>query len=305
MSHPGRTEATKEHVEIFEVGPRDGLQNEARIIPVAEKIALIDQLSGAGFRHIEVASFVSPKWVPQMADGAEVLAGIARRPGISYSALVPNMTGLERALRANVDEIAIFGSASEGFSRANINASVDESLARFAPLARAALDAGLPVRGYVSCVAECPYDGPTPPAAVARVARALLDMGCYGVSLGDTIGRARPETIAAMLAEVLKVAPPGRLAGHYHDTGGRALDNIEVSLDAGLRIFDAAVGGLGGCPYAPGAAGNVATEAVHRRLSELGYETGLDAAAVGAAAAMARAMRNGADDVSDTENQDR
>lgn len=291
----------KAPVEIVEVGPRDGLQNEARIIPAAEKIALIDCLSGAGFRRIEVASFVSPKWVPQMADGAQVLAGIARKPGVSYTALVPNLIGLDRARGANIDEIAIFGSASEGFSRANINASIDESLARFAPLAHAALAAGLPVRGYVSCVVECPYDGPTPPHAVARVTRALLDMGCYEVSLGDTTGRGQPDTICRMLEEVLKIARPDQLAGHYHDTNGRALDNIEASLDAGLLVFDAAVGGLGGCPYAPGAAGNVATEAVHRRLSALGHPTGLDAAVLDTAAAMATAMRKDLGDVSDTD----
>ena len=274
-------------VEIFEVGPRDGLQNEKRAIPVADKIALVDCLSGAGFRRIEVASFVSPKWVPQMADSADVLAGIRRVPGVRYAALTPNMKGLEGALAARADEVAIFGSASEGFSRANINASIAESLERFAPVAEAAKAAGLPVRGYVSCVTDCPYDGAVEPGAVARVAAALFAMGCYEISLGDTIGQGRPETIDAMLAAVLEVVP----AGHYHDTAGRALENIEVSLTRGLRVFDAAVGGLGGCPYAPGAAGNVATEAVHARLLALGYETGLDAGILARAADMARAMR--------------
>jgi len=284
-------------VEIFEVGPRDGLQNEPRLIPSAEKIALIDLLSGAGFRRIEVASFVSPKWVPQMADGAEVLAGIARRKGVSYAALTPNMQGFERAAAAGADEIAIFGSASEGFSRANINASIDESLKRFQPVAEAAAQAGIPVRGYVSCVVECPYDGPTPPAAVARVARALFDMGCYEISLGDTIGRAEPRSISAMLRAVLQEVPADRLAGHYHDTNGRALDNIEASLDLGLSVFDAAVGGLGGCPYAPGAAGNVATESVHARLTQLGFTTGLDGAVLTQAAQMAARMRKDTSDV--------
>ncbi|MFD1193585.1 hydroxymethylglutaryl-CoA lyase [Seohaeicola saemankumensis] len=280
-----------EYVEIFEVGPRDGLQNEKRAIPVAEKIALVDCLSGAGFRRIEVASFVSPKWVPQMADSGAVLAGIRRAPGVRYAALTPNMKGLEAALAARADEVAIFGAASEGFSRANINASIAESLERFAPVAQAARAAGLPVRGYVSCVTDCPYDGPVAPAQVARVAAALRDMGCYEISLGDTIGQGRPETIDAMLAAVLDELPAGQLAGHYHDTAGRALENIEVSLARGLRVFDAAVGGLGGCPYAPGAAGNVATEAVQARLTALGYQTGLDAAVLDRAAAMARAMR--------------
>ena len=280
-------------VEIFEVGPRDGLQNEARMIPVADKIALVDLLSDAGFRRIEVASFVSPKWVPQMADGAEVLAGISRAAGVSYAALTPNMKGFERAVAAKADEIAIFGSASEGFSRANINASIAESLERFAPLADAALAAGLPVRGYLSCVLECPYDGPTLPGQVAYVAGKLLAMGCYEISLGDTIGRGTPEAVAAMLSAVLDVVPAERLAGHFHDTAGRALDNIEAALARGLRVFDAAVGGLGGCPYAPGAAGNVATEAVHDRLASLGFETGLDRAVLGRAADMARALREG------------
>jgi hydroxymethylglutaryl-CoA lyase len=203
------------------------------------------------------------------------------------------MQGFERALAARADEIAIFASASEGFSKANLNATIAESLDRFAPVARAAAAEGLPMRGYVSCVTDCPYDGPTPPESVARVAAALFDLGCYEVSLGDTIGKGTPETVAAMLRAVLGVAGPERLAGHYHDTGGRALDNIEVSLGHGLRVFDAAVGGLGGCPFAPGAAGNVATEAVHARLTELGYDTGLDAAVLAEAASMARAMRAG------------
>jgi len=280
-------------VEIFEVGPRDGLQNETREIPVAEKIALIDCLSEAGFARIEVASFVSPKWVPQMAGSGAVLAGIKRASGVSYAALTPNMRGFEDARAAGADEVAIFGSASEGFSRANINASIEESLARFRPVADAAQAASIPVRGYVSCVVECPFDGPVPPEQVARVARALFDMGCYEISLGDTVGRATPDGIDAMLRSVTSVVPANRLAGHYHDTGGRALDNIETSLGHGLRVFDAAVGGLGGCPYAPGAAGNVATEAVHDRLTALGHETGLDPAVLNRAAEMARAMRTG------------
>jgi hydroxymethylglutaryl-CoA lyase len=284
-----------DRVEIFEVGPRDGLQNESRLIPAARKIALIDCLSRAGFRRIEVASFVSPKWVPQMADGAEVLAGITRAPGVRYAALTPNMQGFERALAARADEIAIFASASEGFSKANLNATIAESLDRFVPVARAAAGAGLPMRGYVSCVTDCPYDGAVAPDDVARVAAALFALGCYEVSLGDTIGAGTPDSVSAMLEAVCGVADAARLAGHFHDTGGRALENIEVSLDHGLRVFDAAVGGLGGCPFAPGAAGNVATEAVHARLTGLGFETGLDAAILDEAAAMARGMSAGDD----------
>ena len=277
--------------EIFEVGPRDGLQNEAREIPVAEKIALVDRLSEAGFRRIECASFVSPKWVPQMAGSGEVLAGIRRAEGIRYAALTPNMRGYEDALKAGADEIAVFGSASEGFSQKNINASIAESLERFRPILEEARHIDLPVRGYVSCVVECPYDGPVAPSAVADVADKLFAMGCYEVSLGDTIGAGTPDSIARMLLAVRDVVPVGRLAGHYHDTNGRALDNIDASLSMGVRVFDAAVGGLGGCPYAPGAAGNVATEAVNAHLSALGYETGLDQAVIEAAAEMARGMR--------------
>ncbi|TMM54956.1 hydroxymethylglutaryl-CoA lyase [Sulfitobacter sabulilitoris] len=278
-------------VEIFEVGPRDGLQNEAREIPVAEKVALVDCLSRAGFSRIEVASFVSPKWVPQMAGSAEVLAGIARAPGVRYAALTPNMRGFEDARAAGADEIAVFASASEGFSKANINATIAESFERFAPIIEEARHIDLPVRGYVSCVVECPYDGPVPPAAVAEVADRLFSMGCYEVSLGDTIGAGTPDTIARMLLKVRDVVPVGRLAGHYHDTKGRAMANIDASLSMGVRVFDAAVGGLGGCPFAPGAAGNVATEAVAEHLAALGYETGLDLEVVREAAKMARAMR--------------
>jgi hydroxymethylglutaryl-CoA lyase len=288
-------------VEIFEVGPRDGLQNEARLIPASEKVALIDCLSRAGFRRIEVASFVSPKWVPQMATSGAVLAEIARAPGVRYAALAPNLRGLQDAVAARADEVAVFASASEGFSRANLNCSVEESLARFGPVMAAARAAGLPVRGYISCVTDCPFDGPTPPAAVARLAARLCEMGCYEISLGDTIGRGAPDTIAAMLRAVLEDLPPAMLAGHYHDTGGRALANIEVSLEHGLRVFDAAVGGLGGCPYAPGASGNVATEAVHEWLTGMGWETGLDRKVLAEASAMARAMRQGGQDVSDIE----
>ena len=280
-----------ENVEIFEVGPRDGLQNEKRLIPAAEKVALVDLLSRAGYRRIEVASFVSPKWVPQMADSAQVLAAIRRVPGVRYAALAPNMRGYEGARAAKADEVAVFASASEGFSKANLNCTMDESVDRFRPILDAARTDGLPVRGYISCVTDCPFDGPTPPVAVAGLAAMLLELGCYEVSLGDTLGRATPETITAMLRAVLELVPAGKLAGHYHDTGGRACDNIAASLDLGVRVFDAAVGGLGGCPYAPGAQGNVATEAAVARIEGLGFATGLDRQVIAEAAAMARKMR--------------
>lgn len=277
--------------EIFEVGPRDGLQNEAGEIPVADKIALVDRLSEAGFSRIECASFVSPKWVPQMAGSAEVLAGITRKPGVRYAALTPNMRGYADARAAGADEIAIFASASEGFSQKNINASIEESIERFAPILEEARHIDLPVRGYISCVVECPYDGAVAPAAVAALADKLFAMGCYEISLGDTIGAGTPDSIARMLLAVRDVVPVGRLAGHYHDTGGRAMANIDASLSLGVRVFDAAVGGLGGCPFAPGASGNVATEAVAAHLAALGYETGLDLDVIAQAADMARALR--------------
>lgn len=279
--------------EIFEVGPRDGLQNEAREIPVSEKIALVDLLSRAGFSRIEVASFVSPKWVPQMAGSGEVLGGIARVEGVRYAALTPNMRGYEDAVAAQAGEIAVFASASEGFSQKNINASIEEAFERFAPILEQARHVDMPVRGYVSCVVECPYDGAVAPSKVAEVADRLFSMGCYEVSLGDTIGAGTPDTIARMLLAVRDVVPVGRLAGHYHDTNGRAMDNIDASLSMGVRVFDAAVGGLGGCPYAPGAAGNVATEKVNAHLMALGYDTGLDQAVIEEAAEMARRMRVG------------
>jgi hydroxymethylglutaryl-CoA lyase len=282
-----------ERVEIFEVGPRDGLQNEPRAIPTAGKVALIDCLSRAGFRRIEVASFVSPRWVPQMADGAAVLASIARAPGVRYAALVPNMTGFDRAMAAGADEVAIFASASEGFSRANLNCSISESLERFRPVLHAADAANVPVRGYVSCVTDCPFDGPTPPEAVARLAATLRGMGCYEISLGDTLGQATPESVRRMLEAVQEELPPERLAGHFHDTAGRALANVTAALDMGLRVFDAASGGLGGCPYAPGAAGNVATDALAAHLAGAGWVTGLDAGVLAEAAVLARKLREG------------
>lgn len=280
-----------ERVEIYEVGPRDGLQNEGRLIPVAEKLRLIGMLADCGFSRIEATSFVSPRWVPQMADAAEVMAGVPRRAGLGYAVLTPNLKGYEAARAAGADEVAIFAAASEGFSRANLNATIAESLARFRPVAEAAAADGIPLRGYVSVVTDCPFDGPVAPADVARVAAELLAMGCHEISLGETLGRGRPAQVAAMLEAVLEAVPAARLAGHFHDTGGLAIANIDVALEAGIRVFDAAVGGLGGCPYAPGAAGNVATEAVAAHLAARGFETGLDAVRLAEAADFARGLR--------------
>ncbi|MBB3949060.1 hydroxymethylglutaryl-CoA lyase [Aureimonas jatrophae] len=281
-----------DRVTLFEVGPRDGLQNEARPVPAADKIRLIDLLSGAGLPKIEAASFVSSRWVPQMADAAVVMAGIRRAPSVLYTALTPNLRGLDDAIASRADEVAVFASASEGFSRANINCTIADSLARYREVADAARAAGLAVRGYVSCITQCPFDGAVEPDAVRRVADALLRLGCYEISLGDTLGRAAPCEIACLLRSLADDLPAERLAGHFHDTSGRALRNVEVALDAGLRTFDASVGGLGGCPYAPGASGNVASEALAARLAELGLETGVDIARLAEAAAFARSLRN-------------
>lgn len=279
-------------VTIFEMGPRDGLQNEKVFVPTADKIRLVDTLSDCGFRKIEVTSFVSPKWVPQMADATEVMEGIYRHPAVTYAVLTPNVKGYNAAKRISADEVAVFGSASEGFSQKNINCSVEESIERFKPLIEKAHEDEMPVRGYVSCVTDCPYDGPTPPEAVARIAKLLFKLGCYEVSLGDTIGAGTPETIGRMLDAVLDAVPADRIAGHYHDTKGNALANIEVSLEKGVRTFDAAIGGLGGCPYAPGAKGNVATEAVAALMAEKGFETGLDMEKLKKAATFARSLRS-------------
>ncbi|NDA08467.1 MAG: hydroxymethylglutaryl-CoA lyase [Alphaproteobacteria bacterium] len=265
-----------ELVELVEVGPRDGLQNEPLPIPAEDKIRLVDRLSEAGFSRIEVTSFVSPKWVPQMADAATVMAGIRRKKSIRYSVLTPNLQGFENALSAGADEVAIFGSASEGFSQKNINCSIAESLKRFSPVTKAAAEHDIPVRGYISCVIACPYDGKTTPETVANVAETLLEMGCYEISLGDTIGAGTPQDIAAMLDCVVPRLGASFLAGHYHDTGGQALVNIDTSLEYGLRRFDSAVGGLGGCPYAPGARGNVSTRMLACHLEDTGWTTGLD-----------------------------
>ncbi|MBT3810085.1 MAG: hydroxymethylglutaryl-CoA lyase [Rhodospirillaceae bacterium] len=268
--------ARPDRVEIVDVGPRDGLQAEPVMVPTADKIALIDRLSDAGLPAVEAGAFVSPKWVPQMADAAEVLAGIQRRPGTRYPVLVPNARGLEGALASGVEEIAIFGAASETFSQKNINCSIDESLERFRPVAEAALAAGMKVRGYISCVLGCPYEGDVAIESVVRVARELDAMACYEISLGDTIGVGTPTRARAMVEAVSGVVPVERLALHFHDTYGQALANILACLDAGVATLDTAVAGLGGCPYAPGASGNVATEDVVYMLDGMGIETGVD-----------------------------
>jgi hydroxymethylglutaryl-CoA lyase len=262
-------------VRLVEVGPRDGLQNESHVSTTA-KIQLIELLSAAGHQYIEAGAFVSPKWVPQMADSAEVFAGIKRQNGVTYAALTPNLKGYAAAKVAGATEVAIFGAASEAFSQKNINCSVAESLQRFAPVLEAAKADGIKVRGYVSCVVGCPYQGEVAPADVAFVAKALLDMGCYEISLGDTIGVGTPTRVNAMLDAVLAVVPKQQLAVHFHDTYGQALTNIYVALSRGIAVIDSAVAGLGGCPYAAGASGNVATEDVVYLLDGLGIAHGVD-----------------------------
>lgn len=270
--------ALPKSVRIVEVGPRDGLQNEKQLVPADIKVELIGRLADAGLKAVEATSFVSPKWVPQMGDNAEVLVRVlaARRPGVAYPVLTPNLKGFEAALAAGAEEVAVFGAASESFSQKNINCSIAESLERFRPVTEAAQQAGVRVRGYVSCVVGCPYEGPIAPAAVARVAQTLLDMGCYEISLGDTVGVGTPLSVQRMLDAVIERVPVERLAGHYHDTYGMAAVNIFASLQRGVAVFDASVGGLGGCPYAAGASGNVATEDVVWLLKGLGIETGID-----------------------------
>jgi hydroxymethylglutaryl-CoA lyase len=263
-------------VSIVEVGPRDGLQNEQTPVPAATKLELIRRLVGAGLRRIEATSFVSPKWVPQMADAAEVMAGLPREDGLQFSVLTPNLKGFEAALAAGAREVAVFAAATEAFSRRNINCSVAESLARFAPVCDAARSAGVRVRGYVSCVLGCPYEGAVAPAAVAAVAAELQAMGCYEVSLGDTIGTGTPGTTRALLEAVSARVPLERLAGHFHDTYGMAVANIAAALECGMAVFDASVSGLGGCPYAAGASGNVATEDLVWLLNGLGIDHGVD-----------------------------
>lgn len=264
------------HVRLVEVGPRDGLQNEAQPISVADKVRLVDALSAAGLRYIEVGSFVSPKWVPQMAGSAEVFAQIQRKPGVTYGALAPNLRGFEDALAAGVKEVAVFAAASEAFSQRNINCSISESLERFAPIMAAAKQHGVSVRGYVSCVLGCPYEGEIAPEQVAAVARELYAMGCYEVSLGDTIGTGTAGATRRLFEMVGAQVPRDKLAGHFHDTYGQAIANIYASLLEGITVFDSSIAGLGGCPYAKGASGNVATEDVLYLLDGLGIETGID-----------------------------
>jgi len=266
----------RESVKIVEVGPRDGLQNERGEVPTAVKVELIERLADAGLRVVEATAFVSPKWVPQMADHTEVLQRIRRKPGVSYPVLTPNLQGFEAARAAGATEVAVFGAASEAFSKKNINCSIAESLERFRPIVVESRKHGLKVRGYVSCVLGCPYQGEVKPAEVAAVAGALFDMGCYEISLGDTIGVGTPGRTRAMLEACARRIPLGKLAGHYHDTYGQALANIYASLEMGVTTFDASVAGLGGCPYAEGASGNVATEDVVYMLHGLGVETGVD-----------------------------
>lgn len=270
-------------VRLVEVGPRDGLQNEQQPISIADKVRLIDELAMAGFRFIEAGSFVSPRWVPQMAGSAEVFAQIQRLPGVVYSALTPNLKGLEAALAAGVQEVAVFAAATEAFSQRNINCSINESIQRFVPVLESALAAGVRVRGYVSCVLGCPYSGEVPPEQVAAIARELLAMGCYEVCLGDTIGTGTAGKTRTLFEVVSRDIPREQLAGHFHDTYGQALTNVYASLLEGIATFDSSVAGLGGCPYAKGASGNVATEDVLYLLHGLGIHTGIDLPAVIAA----------------------
>lgn len=264
-------------VRLVEMSPRDGLQNEAGpVIATGIKTGLIDRLADCGLTHIESASFVSPKWVPQMGDASEVMAGIKRKPGVRYSVLTPNLKGFETALAAGVDEVAVFGAASESFSQKNINCSIAESLERFRPVIEAAQKHNIPVRGYVSTVLACPYEGDIAPEQVAKVAKDLADMGCYEISLGDTIGQGTPLKAKRMLEVVAKQVPVERLAAHFHDTYGQALANLYAVLEEGVAVIDASVAGLGGCPYAKGASGNVATEDVLYMLNGLGISTGVD-----------------------------
>jgi len=265
-----------EHIKIIEVGPRDGLQNEKQPVSIDTKVGLIKRLVGAGVRHIEAASFVSPKWVPQMAGSAEVMRRVPRMANVHYSALTPNIQGLEAAMAAGCREVAVFGAASETFSQRNINCSIRESLERFRAVTKVALESKLRVRGYVSCVLGCPCEGDVQSEKVSEVALILREMGCHEISLGDTVGRGNPSSTRRMLEACIRVIPASQLAGHFHDTYGMAIANIVASLELGLRTFDSSVSGLGGCPYATGASGNVATEDVVSLLHGLGYETGID-----------------------------
>lgn len=267
-------------VKLVEVGARDGLQNEARSLPVAVRVELLERLAGAGLQHLEAGAFVSPRWVPQMADSGLVLQQLKPRPGVNYAVLVPNLQGLEAALDAGATEVAVFAAASEAFSQKNINCSIAESLRRFAPVLVKARAAGVRVRGYVSCVLGCPFSGAVKPQAVAALSAELYGMGCHEISLGDTIGTGTPASTELLLEHCMQAVPVEALAGHFHDTYGMAIANIHTALQAGVRTFDSSVAGLGGCPYSPGATGNVATEDVLYLLDGLGYSHGVDLAAV-------------------------
>ncbi|KAI5433390.1 hydroxymethylglutaryl-CoA lyase, mitochondrial [Lathyrus oleraceus] len=269
-------EGIPKFVKIVEVGPRDGLQNEKNIVPTAVKIELIHRLASSGLSVIEATSFVSPKWVPQLADAKEVMQEVHRLRGVRFPVLTPNLKGFEAAIAAGAKEVAVFASASESFSKSNINCSVEESLARYRTVTRAAKELSVPVRGYISCVVGCPVDGPTPPSKVAYVAKELYDMGCFEISLGDTTGVGTPGTVVPMLAAVIAVVPIDKLAVHFHDTYGQSLSNILVSLQMGISVVDSSVAGLGGCPYAKGATGNVATEDVVYMLNGIGVKTNID-----------------------------
>lgn len=273
----------EKQVRIVEVGPRDGLQNEPGLVPLDAKIAFVDALSRSGLAAIEATSFVSPKAVPQMADAGEVMVGIERMPGIDYLALVPNERGLDRALEARIDVAALFTSATEAFCQANIRCSIDESFARFVPVVTRAKEAGVRIRGYLSVAFVCPFSGEVSADDAARVAERLYALGSDDLCLADTIGRARPEQVHALISKLSRVVPIDRMSLHVHDTDGRALDNIVAALELGVRTFDSAAGGLGGCPFAPGAPGNVATEKVLAHLADRGYITGVDIGAVASA----------------------
>lgn len=264
------------HITLYEVGPRDGLQAETEIVSATDKIALIDTLSASGLKYIEAASFVSPKWVPQMADGLEVLKRVGKRDGVTLAALVPNLKGLESAIAAGCEEVAVFAAASESFSQKNINCSIAESLERFVPVIERAREAGMRVRGYLSCVLGCPFEGAVAPEQVASVAARLYELGCYEISLGDTIGAGTPHKTIAMIEACAKRIPLHALAGHFHDTWGMAIANVQAALQCGVATFDSSVSGIGGCPYSPGATGNVASEDVVYLCDELGIQTGID-----------------------------
>jgi hydroxymethylglutaryl-CoA lyase len=280
-------------INIFEMSPRDGLQNEKTFITTQNKIKFINDLSMCGFQKIETSSFVSPKWVPQLADAHEVFTKINKVKGVKYTALTPNERGFDNAVNAKVDEVAIFAAATETFSEKNINCNIETSLKRFIPIAKKALKEKIPVRGYISCVSHCPYEGQVNPQKVAEIAKHLIEMGCYEVSLGDTTGKGSPNVTSGVLEECLKVLTSDKLAGHFHDTYQNALNNIQLCLEKGIKTFDASVGGLGGCPYSPGAKGNVATEKVNKLLISLGYRTNLNSQKIDECSEMALKLKMG------------